>query len=70
MNAFISEIALEKPQTLAELNEKLDLWVEHYYHTSPHYGLEGRSPLEAFRGDSRPLCFADEATLREAFLHT
>lgn len=55
VDSFLSEIALQKPQTLEELNRLLDLWIEEHYHKSPHHSLSGISPEAAFRTDSRPM---------------
>ena len=70
MDAFLSEVALDKVETLEQLNQKLDLWINEYYHKNPHYGLGGISPETAFRTDTRPLSFLDVKVCMEAFLHT
>lgn len=70
MDSFLSEVALEKVQTLEELNRHLDVWITEHYHKSPHYGLGGITPEVAFRMDTRPLKFLDIAKCAEAFLHT
>ncbi len=68
--AFLSEAALERPQTLGELNRHLENWIEEYYHKSEHRSLGEVSPRTAFTLDTRPLAFVDHEKLREAFLHT
>jgi transposase InsO family protein len=70
IESFLSEVALEKPKSLEELNEMLQLWIDDYYHKSVHSGLNGISPEAAFKTDSRPLKFVDIDDLRSAFLHT
>lgn len=70
VDSFLSEIALEKPQTLEELNRLLDLWITEHYHKSIHHALNGISPEAAFRTDSRPLAFIPADICAEAFLHT
>ena len=70
MNAFLSEAALTKTESLDELNHHLQVWIEEYYHKNPHYSLGGISPATAFRTDTRPLTFIDAAKCAEAFLHT
>lgn len=70
VGSFLSEVALDKPTTLEELNKALDIWIKEYYHKNPHSGLDGLTPEVAFRGDKRALKFAEDDELREAFLHT
>lgn len=70
MDSFLSEIALAKPKTLAELNHHLDVWIAEYYHKSPHHSLKGISPEAAFQTDTKPLRFLSMEKIREAFLHT
>lgn len=70
IDSFLSEVALDKPKTLEELNDALELWISDYYHTNPHTGLDGLSPGLAFRSDKRSLKFVDAQELKEAFLHT
>lgn len=67
---FLSEVALTSPKSLDELNRMFALWVEEYYHKTPHHGLGGISPETAFKGDSRPLKFIDMEEITRAFLHT
>ena len=69
MDAFLAEVALNKPKTLEALNEALALWLEEYYHKNVHSALEGLTPEVAFKSDKRALRFADAQELREAFLH-
>lgn len=70
IDSFLSEVALEKPETLEKLNEYLDLWINEYYHRKKHHSLNGISPLSAFSTDSRVLRFVSPDRLSEAFLHT
>lgn len=70
IDSFLSEIALEKPQTLEELNRLLDLWITEHYHKSIHHSLNGITPEAAFRTDNRPLTFVSAEACAEAFLHT
>jgi transposase InsO family protein len=70
VDKFISEAAVEKPSSLNEYNELLDVWLDEYYHKNGHAGLGGISPSIAFGTDSRALSFVSEEKLREAFLHT
>ena len=70
IDSFLSEVALDKVENLEQLNQKLDLWINEYYHKNPHYGLGQISPETAFRTDTRPLSFLDVKACMEAFLHT
>lgn len=70
VDAFLSEVALDKPKTLEGLNESLDLWIREYYHKNVHSSLDGLTPEVAFKGDKRALRFVDAQDLAEAFLHT
>lgn len=69
MDAFLSEVALNKPKTLEELNEALKLWIHEYYHKSVHSSLDGLTPEIAFKSDKRALKFVAANELTEAFLH-
>lgn len=70
IDSFLSEVTLDKPDTLDKLNEALDLWIDEFYHKQKHHSLEGISPSTAFRTDTRPLRFVSPAKLADAFLHT
>lgn len=70
IDAFLSEVALNKPKTLEELNEALALWIEKYYHQNVHTALDGLTPEIAFKSDKRALKFVNAQDLKEAFLHT
>jgi len=69
IDSFMSEAALSGVKTLDELNHKLNIWIEEYYHKNPHSSLSGISPEAAFRSDHRPLRFLSVTLIREAFLH-
>ena len=69
-DAFLSEVALQKCETLDELNHYLEVWIDGYYHKNNHSGLGNISPVTAFSLDPRPLQFVSDKALREAFLHT
>jgi transposase InsO family protein len=70
IDSFISEAALSAAKTLAEYNELLDVWINEYYHKTPHSGTGGISPEAAFKSDSRSLEFVEAERLRDAFLHS
>jgi len=69
ITSFLAEAALSKPTTLHELNDMLDLWIQNYYHKSPHASLGGTTPEVAFKSDTRALTFLDTQALAYAFLH-
>jgi len=70
VDAFLSEVALDKPTSLEDLNSALDLWINNYYHKNGHSSLDGLTPEVAFASDKRSLRFVDAKDLAEAFLHT
>lgn len=70
LDSFLAEIALQKPNSLEELNHYLTVWLQEKYHKDPHAGLSGVSPETAYLTDKRPLFFPDIEACREAFLHT
>jgi hypothetical protein len=70
VDTFLSESALEKPKTLARLNELFAVWLSECYQNKPHSALENkRSPETAYRSDKKPLWFVDPDELANAFLH-
>ncbi|WP_058300473.1 DDE-type integrase/transposase/recombinase [Gorillibacterium timonense] len=70
VDAFLSESALEKPNTLERLNELFTVWLSECYQNKPHSALENkRSPETAYRSDKKPLRFVDPDELAHAFLH-
>ncbi|GGG12764.1 hypothetical protein GCM10010912_66470 [Paenibacillus albidus] len=70
-DSFLSEVALEKPKTLARLSERFEVWLSECYQHKPHSALpDKRSPETAFRSDPKALLFMDLDTLTDAFLHS
>lgn len=70
VDGFLDEIALEKPTTLKQLNERFQVWLSECYQYKPHSALsQDKSPVATFRGDSKTLRFVDTETLANAFLH-
>jgi len=71
VDSFLSEAALDKPQTLEKLNELFWVWLEECHQNKPHSALNGTmSPQSAFRSDRKPLKFADPEVIANAFLHS
>lgn len=52
--------------SLADVNQRLAVFLERYYHPAPHAGLLGRSPLSAYAPSERAPNLVDETQLREA----
>lgn len=70
IDSFISEAAIEKPNTLDRLNELFQVWLTECYQNKPHSALGERiSPETAFRSDKKAIRFIDPDTLSNAFLH-
>jgi transposase InsO family protein len=66
---FVSTLAEADMSSLEALNRRLWAWVEGEYHQSPHHGLDGATPLDAWAmrsGDIRVP--GPEVDLREMFL--
>lgn len=70
VDSFLSEAALEKPQTLDRLNELFQVWLNECYQNKAHSGLEGNiSPETAYRSDKKALKFLNSEKIANAFLH-
>lgn len=70
VDSFLSEVALEKPQTLEQLNKLFWVWLEECHQNKPHSALEGNlSPQAAYRSDKKPLHFLPPEVIADAFLH-
>lgn len=48
---FIEELAPSAIGSLADLNDRLWVWLESVYHRRPHAGLDGQTPLTRFTAD-------------------
>jgi len=46
---FLNELEPQKIKDLSDLNARLWAWCESVYHTRPHSGLNGESPIERWR---------------------
>lgn len=69
IDGFLSEIKIEKPDTLNKLNQRFWVWLDECYQHKPHSSLEDNmSPLMAFNMDKEPLRFIDAEEIAEAFL--
>lgn len=69
VDAFLSEVALEKPDSLERLNQLFQVWLEECYQHKPHSALaNNQSPETAYRSDPKAVRFVDPDQLAEAFL--
>jgi len=68
VDSFIDEINIKKPESIEELNRLFNAWLAECYHSRIHSAL-GITPEQAFKSDSMPLRYPDEAILATAFLH-
>ena len=67
--SFLPEMAAKAMvPTLDELNRYLQAWVRESYERTPHEGLGGRTPLQAWEEDHAPLRRPDPVQLSRAFL--
>lgn len=68
VDSFIDEINIRKPESIEELNRLFNAWLSECYHSKIHSAL-GITPEQAFKSDSMPLRYPDEAILATSFLH-
>lgn len=82
VDGFIREARVHQIKTLPELNRYWNIYVEEYYHDSPHNGISeyyeslgvpvpegGITPRQEWNRDTRPLTYLDPSVVAEAFLH-
>ncbi|WP_201319388.1 DDE-type integrase/transposase/recombinase [Paenibacillus sp. EPM92] len=69
VQGFLSEVQLEKPQTLDHLNTWFQVWLSECHQNKPHSALDGKNPETAFRSDTKALRFVEPELLANAFLH-
>lgn len=70
VDSFLSEVTLEKPQSLDKLNGLFWVWLEECYQNKAHSSLDGKSPEHVYRSDKKPLKFIDPDIIANAFLHS
>lgn len=68
VDSFLAECSLEEIRTLKELNEKFNAWLSECYTRKNHSGI-GTTPEIAFKSDSMPLRYVEQALLARVFLH-
>jgi transposase InsO family protein len=54
VDSFLSEVALEKPQSLDKLNELFWVWLEECYQNKPHSALEGKASPATIVATKKP----------------
>ncbi|QQE77832.1 DDE-type integrase/transposase/recombinase [Alicyclobacillus sp. SO9] len=70
IDTFLSEVSLNNPQTLEQLNEQFQVWLSECYQHRPHASLdENASPETAYRSDRKALRFTTPEAVADAFLH-
>ena len=70
VDAFLSEAALEKPQSLDKLNSLFSIWLDECYQNKSHSALDGKlSPETTYRSDRKALKFLAPEIVANAFLH-
>ena len=68
VDSFINEVNVKLPESVEELNKLFNAWLSECYHSKVHSAL-GITPEQAFKSDSMPLRYPDEAILANAFMH-
>jgi putative transposase len=68
LDQFLAECSLEEIPTLKDLNDKFNAWLNQCYTKATHSGI-GTTPEIAFKSDSMPLRFIEQALLARVFLH-
>jgi transposase len=69
-DAFLRPLHKESIRSLADLNARFHTWLESEYHRSPHRGLGGQTPLEAWLSHAHHVIHLDPTIdLDEIFKH-
>ncbi len=68
VDSFLREAYITKPKTLDKLNQLYSVWMEECYLHKEHSALEGKTPYEAFYGDSHELKMLSTQEIADAFL--
>ena len=70
LDSFVEEVKLKSPQSAAEVQHYLDIWLQELYLTVPHSALDGKTPEQAYKEDDRPIRWATKEQLDHAFVFT
>lgn len=65
---FFSEVELQSPQCLDELNQWFKVWIDEGYNHSEHSSLHKKTPADVFMTDSKTIRFATPEECRDCFL--
>ncbi len=69
-DGFLRPLDKESVRSLADLNARFHTWVETEYHRSPHRGLSGKTPMEAWLEKAHHIIHLDPTVdLDEIFKH-
>lgn len=67
---FLRPLDKESIRGLGDLNMRFRTWLESEYHRTPHRGLKGKTPLDAWLEKSRYIVHMEPSIdLEQAFLH-
>jgi transposase InsO family protein len=70
LDKFVAEVKLKRPQSSAEVEHYLDIWMHELYHNKPHSALDGQTPLSVFKQDTKEIRWASKEQLDFAFVFT
>lgn len=70
LDTFVAEVKLKTPQSVAEVQHYLDIWMQELYHNKPHSALDGKTPVEVFKQDDKKIRWASQEQLDYAFVFT
>lgn len=70
LDTFVAEVKLKNPQSVAEVQHYLDIWMQELYHNKPHSALDGKTPVEVFKQDDKNIRWASKEQLDYAFVFT
>jgi putative transposase len=69
-DSFLRPLDADSLKSLGDLNARFHTWLESEYHRSPHRGLNGKTPLEAWLEKARHIRTLDPTIdLENIFLH-
>ena len=70
IDRFLDEYKVDNGiRTLEQMNERFWIWLEECYQNKSHSALNGKTPVEAYNLDPKPLKFLPVETVSNAFLH-
>jgi len=66
---FMREAVLDKPKSLAHLNQMYRPWLEEAYQHDGHSGINNRTPMECWQSDEKRVRWVTPTECYDAFLH-